>query len=131
MTKKLLLLMLAGLLVNLSAVAPVRAATKAEKEARFAEKVKEGVKRLGTGRDALIEVKLRDKTKLKGYISEIGEDGFSVTDAKGASTHVPYVQVKQAKGNNLSTGQKIMIGVGIALVVVIVIALIAAHEWGN
>jgi hypothetical protein len=36
--------------------------------------VKEGIHKLGTGLDARIEVKLRDKTKLKGYVSEAGED---------------------------------------------------------
>ncbi len=38
------------------------AGSKAEKETRFAEKVKDGISKLGTGPDARIEVKLRDKT---------------------------------------------------------------------
>ena len=44
---------------------PVYADSKAEKEARFGEKVKEGVRRLGTGEATRVEVRLRDKTKLK------------------------------------------------------------------
>ena len=131
MTRKLLTLALAGLLLHLCAAAPARAATKEEKAARFAEKVKEGVQRLGTGEAARIEVKLRDKTRLKGYVSQIGEESFSVTDASGKTTSVAYAQVRQARGHNLTTGQKWMIGVGIALAVVLIIAIVAAKEWSN
>ena len=49
---------------------------------RFAEKVKAGIGKLGTGTDARIEVKLRDKTKLKGYVSESVEDSFVIVDEK-------------------------------------------------
>ena len=132
MLKKLLLLTLAGLLVNVFAVAPVSAATKAEKQAQFAVKVKEGIKRLGAGEEARIELKLRDKTKLKGYVSSIGEESFTVVDAKTGVAHiVPYPQVQQARGNNLSTGEKVMIGVGIALAVLLVIAIVVVHDASN
>lgn len=76
------------------------------------------------GENSLIEVKLKDKTKVKGYIGEISDDYFVVIDKlNGTSTKVPYPQVKQAKGNNLSTGAKIAIGLGI-LAAVLVILLI-------
>ncbi len=71
MLKRLLTLMLAALLAQL-AHAPAAAATKAEKEARLAEKVRAAVARLGTGREAVVELKLRDKTRLKGYVAEAG-----------------------------------------------------------
>ncbi len=97
MLKRILCLALAGLLVNLAAGAsPVRAASKEEKQARFAEQVKEGIAKLGTGTDARVEVRLRDKTKLKGYVSKIGEDDFAITDGKtGAATTVSYAQVEK------------------------------------
>ena len=132
MLKKFLLLALAGILVNAVAVAPVSAATKAEKQARFAEKVREGINRLGAGEAARIELKLKDKTRLKGYVSSIGGDSFTVVEAKtGAATVVPYPQVAQARGNNLSTGQKVMIGVGIGLAVLLVIAIVVVHDASN
>ena len=57
---------------------------------------------MGTGRDAAVEVKLKDGTKLKGYISEANDDHFVVTDAKtGSRTVVPYPQVKKARHGNL------------------------------
>ena len=128
MTRKLLTVALAGLLLNLAAPAPARASTREEKQARFAEKVREGVRALGAGEASRVELKLRDKTKLKGYVSEVGEHGFSVTDARGVTTAVAYAQVKQVKGHNLSTGAKIAIGVGIFIGVVLLLILIFHDE---
>src|SRR5205807_9786699 len=116
MSKKLLSLVLVGLLLNIVGVIPAYASSKEETRARFAEKVKEGISKLGTGPEARVEVKLRDGRKLKGYISEAGENSFVIVDAKsGAASTVPYPQVKQVTGNNLSKGAKIAITVGIVV----------------
>lgn len=123
MFKKYLTLILTILVINLSLSASAFADTKEEKAAKFAEKVKTSVSRLGTGKDARVEVKLRDRTKLKGYISQINENSFVVVDDKtGNAAEIPYPNAKQVKGNNLSTGAKIAIGVGIAVVVLFIIA---------
>ncbi len=122
MFKKFLVLGVTVLIINLFLSVAVFAETKAEKEAKFADKVKTNVTKLGTGKDARVEVKLRDKTKLKGYVSEINEKSFVVVDDKtGAATEVPYPNAKQVKGNNLSTGIKIAIGVGILLAVIFIL----------
>lgn len=105
-------------------------ATKAESEAAFAARVREGIRKLGTGQDAQVKVKLRDKRKVAGYVSQAGEDSFNVTSAKtGETTTVAYTQVAQVKGNNLSIGQKIAIGAIIAAAVVLVIITVvkASH----
>jgi hypothetical protein len=87
--------------------------------------VRNGVARLGTGPDARVKLKLKDKTKYEGYISEARADGFSVTDAKtGNIADVAYSEVKQIKGNNLSTGAKIAIGIGIGAGAVLLILYI-------
>ena len=126
--QKVLKLIVVGLLVNLVCVAPVAASSQAEKEARFTEKVKAGIAKLGVGPEARVEVKLRDKTKLKGYISEISDDYFVVRDPRaGTATPVAYSQVKQIKGNNLSTGAAIAIGVAIAFGILLLIGLIAGN----
>ena len=77
-----------------------------------------------------MEVKLRDKTRLKGYISEVSENGFVVTDAKtGAANSVAYANVAQVKGNNMSTGAKIGIGIGIGVgLTILVVLLIIANS---
>jgi hypothetical protein len=121
MFKKLLSLTLVALLINLAGMAPAYAAVKEDKRARFAEKVKEKVLKFGIGEAARVKVKLRDKTKLEGYISAADEEGFTVIDSTGLATTVAYPQVKSVKGNNLSTGAKIAIGVGIAAAVIFII----------
>ena len=121
--KKLLTMMVACLVLGAVSVRPVAASSNAEKEARFAGKVKLGVEKLGAGRDTRVEIKLRDKTRLKGYVSEIAENEFVVTDVKtGTSNKVAYGDVKQIKGNNMSTGAKIAIGVSVAVGLILLIS---------
>ena len=122
MFKKYLVLGFAVLVINLFLNISVSAETKAEKDAKFADKVKTNITKLGAGKDARVEVKLRDKTKLKGYVSEINENSFVVVDEKtGAATEVAYPNAKQVKGNNLSTGVTIVIGVAVAVIVLFLI----------
>ena len=122
MFKKLISLSLVALLINLAGMTPVYASSKEEKDARFAEKVKANVLKLGIGESARVKVKLRDKTKVEGYISAADAESFTVTDAKsGTATTIAYPQVKSVKGNNLSTGAKIAIGVGIVATIIFII----------
>ncbi len=88
--------------------------------------MKAGIVQLGVGEESYVTVKLRDKTKLAGYISEAREESFVVTDLKTSeATTVAYADVKKVKGHNLSTGAKVAIGVGIGVAVwlIIVVAL--------
>lgn len=78
-----------------------------------------------------MKVKLRDNTRLEGYVSEAGPEHFTVVENKtGATTTVGYSQVKQVKGNNQSKGSKIAIGIGIAIgaALLIAYAVFAANE---
>ena len=114
MFKNLLSLMLIGLVFNLSVASFAWAGNKSDKKAQNAEKVKQGVAKIGTGESARIEVKLSDNRKIKGYIKQIDNDSFTVFNSKTeVEESIPYPQVKQVKGNNLSTGAKIAIGLGI------------------
>lgn len=128
MLKQTLSLVLIVLLAQGALVVPVNAKTKEEKAQQHAAKVKAAIAKLGIGESARTEVKLRDETKLKGYIREAGEADFVIVDVKtGAATTVPYPQVKQVKGNNLSTGTKIAIGLGIVAGVILFLALLFAE----
>lgn len=112
------------LLANIAYPSRAFAGDKPEKDAPLAEKIKSEIAKLGTGSEARIEVKLRDKTKLKGHLSEVSGESFVVVDQKtGAATTVTYPQVKQVRGNNLSTGVKIAIGVGIVFAVLLILAV--------
>jgi hypothetical protein len=120
--KNLSVLLAVSLSLSLFAAPSALARTKEEKAAAFAARVKGGVAKLGAGRAAEISVKLRDKTRLKGYVSRIEEDAFFVADAKtGAETRVPYTDVTKVKGNNLSTGVIIAISAGVAVGVTLLI----------
>ena len=122
MFRKLVTLVLVATVMNLAGVRLAYAESKEEKQARFAEKIKANVLKLGTGESTRVKVKLRDQAKLEAFISDAGADTFTVTDRKtGATTTVAYLQVKSVQGNNLSTGAKIAIGVGIAATIIFII----------
>lgn len=131
MLKKITGWLLAITLLAMTSAQPALAKTKEEKEAAFAAKVKAGIAKLGAGADTRVEIKLRDKTKLKGFISEVGAESFVVTDPKtSTATTVTYPQVAKAKGNNLSTGAAIAIGVaiGVGATVLTILILIATLD---
>lgn len=108
------------------------AGSKVDKEARRIEKVKAGIAKLGVGEDARIAVKLKDKTKLSGYLSQVNGDSFVVNDLKtGAPTTVAYTRVTKVQGHNLSTGAKIAISVGIVVLIIGISYLILRGEKGG
>jgi hypothetical protein len=123
MPNRILAIALTGLLVcALVNVQPASARAKPDKQTRLTEKVKAGILKLGTGKDAMVAVKLRDNKVLVGYITEAKGDSFVVSDPKtGTDSPLAYADVTQVKGHNLGTGAKvgigIAIGVGIALTV--------------
>ena len=115
-------LLLVALVVNLAGARLAYADSKEEKQARYAEKIKANVLKLGTGESARVKVKLRDQGKLEGYISDVNSENFTVTNRKtGETTTVSYPQVKSVQGHNLSTGAKIAIGIGIAATIIFII----------
>jgi hypothetical protein len=122
MKKSISLVLAWSLLLAFIGAPSVFAKSKAEKEAAQAIKVKAGIAKLGVGEEARVTVKLRDKTKLSGYVSRIGEDSFAVTDLKtGATTEVLYPSVTQVKGQNVASGAKIAIWVGVAVGVTLLV----------
>jgi hypothetical protein len=90
------------------------------------EEIKAKIAKLGTGKKAKAQIKLRTGEQLKGFVSSAGDDTFAFTERNSKQTktvaYADVVEVKKASG--LSTGAKIAIGVGIG---VAVLALIAIH----
>ena len=80
-----------------------------------AEKVKAAVAKRGTGPKAKVNVRLKDRSKLKGYISQAGSDSFTLTDSKtGQARTLAYADVSEVKKQGgLSLAAKIGIGLGI------------------
>jgi hypothetical protein len=79
-----------------------------------ADKVKAAVTKRGTGPKAKVTVKLKDKTKLKGFISNASGDSFTLSDSKtGQVRTLAYSDVAEVKKQDgLSLAAKIGIGVG-------------------
>ena len=98
MRKKLFALALVISLLNMVYVVPVAAGSDQGKEAKQEAKMKDKVAKLGTGPKVRIEVKLRDKNHLKGYVSDKADDHFVVIDEEtGNVTTVKYAEVDKIK----------------------------------
>jgi hypothetical protein len=124
MLKKFLSVMLTCLLINVAASA-VHASSQDDKDARRIEKIKEGVRKLGVGEAARVEVKLNDGREFKGYIREATEDSFVVVEEKtGIAVTVTYAQVSKLKGKNGLTAAKV--GINVAKGVAVVAGVAAA-----
>jgi hypothetical protein len=95
-------------------------------DSQAVEKIRTKVQKIGVGGNARVEVKLRDNTQLKGFISDSGQDSFTVVDSKTGSTRtVSYADTSAVKkaGSGLSTKSWIVLGaavVGAAITWVIV-----------
>ena len=116
---------MAGLLIHTTVyVSSLSTSTKFEKKLELARKVRGGIEELGIGKDALVSVKLHDKTRVAGYISQVQNDSFDITDLKsGIPTTVAYPNVTKVKGHNLSTGAKFAIGLSIGAIALLVVFL--------
>ena len=100
MLKNLLSMALAVLLLSMTT--PIRSSAQSPTQKdQQADQIRAKVTRLSTGTQARVEVKLKDNTKLKGYIGQIAEDKFALIDPKhGTVTPIPYDQVQQIKNTN-------------------------------
>jgi small nuclear ribonucleoprotein (snRNP)-like protein len=116
MHTKIQFFLLTILLVTLALHVPVNANTG--KDAKFAAKVKTAITEVGIGSNARVDIKLRNKRKIKGYVTEKTKSSFVVMeDTTGLSTEIPYSQVKQIKGKNNLTGEEIaLVTIGAAVV---------------
>lgn len=96
------------------------------------QKVKSEIDRLGKGQTGMVEVKLNDGTKLKGYISQILEDSFDLTDPKTRRpTTIPYRDVAKVKRKG-TRGMKTAIGIATAAgIVVLILTLPRSRPLGT
>jgi len=91
-----------------------------------ASKIKAQIQKRGTGEKATVKITLRDRTEVKGYISQIDADSFEVTDKKtGKASTLTYSAVDRVRGGGLSRGTKIAIWVGVGAAVAIGLGLMA------
>jgi hypothetical protein len=92
MSKRIVSLALAALMIACSPA--VYAQTAAQSEGAAA-KVKAEIEKTGEGER--VELRLRDGAKLKGRVSAIEDDRFTVVDRAGGETPVRYAEIKSVK----------------------------------
>ena len=120
MFKKIFATTLSGILFSLTCgVQPTGAQTINNVEAG---QVRAKVQSIGAGPKARVEVKLRNKTKVKGYVSGSGSDSFTVINSQsGSAETVAYADVAEVKksGGGLKTLTWIILA-GVAVTAVVV-----------
>lgn len=105
-------------------IATLTASAQSLHESKRTKQLKRAILLLGTGPSAQVQLKLRDKTTVRGYVAEVNDNYFTVVDSETQDTvQVAYPQVARAKGNNLSSEVKFAIGAGVIIAVLIAIGL--------
>ena len=126
MLKKNLSLVLMVILTNVLLVVPVMAQTQT------VEEMKIKVAKLGVGEKARATVRLKDGTKIKGYITEAQDNGFTIRDRQTNTPHTVSYQdvakIESNKGHSLARNLAIGIGVGAGAVLVILAVIISTLD---
>ena len=119
MFKRILATTLSGMLLSLTCgTQPTGAQTINNVEAG---QVRAKVQSIGAGPKARVEVKLRNKTKVKGYVSGSGSDSFTVINSQtGTAETVAYADVAEVKkaGGLKTLTWVILAGVAVTAVIV-------------
>ncbi len=121
--------LLLSLLVLLCTFAQPLAAQQGDRQAMTVDQVKIKVAKLGLGDKAKATVRLKDGTKIKGYIALASEEEFVLRDRKtNAPTTVRYgdvVKVEANRGHSTARNVAIGIGIGVGAFIAIVFITIA------
>ena len=151
MLKKLLALVITVLLMTLAIPSSPAAQTSeievqktaspvlSKQDIKRAYKAKKALRKLGYGPGARLALRLRDKTELKGYVGETGDDYFTFTDEHGVALRVPYAQVDKVNSwptintaaqrrGSLALGILTKVGIGAAILGGIVGVCVISHR---
>ncbi len=105
----------------------------ARSQTQSVEQIKAKVAQLGTGQKARATVRLKNGTKIKGYIEQSSDQEFTLRDKDtGSSVRVLYqdvAKVEERKGH--STAKWIGIGAGIGAGVFLTVLLIAFSQLND
>src|SRR5215207_3011488 len=110
LVKKHVAIALSIIITALSLAWPAEATAQSVPEI---EKVRAKVQILSASKDSQIEVKFRDKTKVKGYISSVEPVSFTLRDSKdGTSQSIAYSEVDSIgrAGDGISTKTWLILG---------------------
>lgn len=116
MFRRTFAIMLSGLLL-LTAFGYQGAGAQSIGDQQATEKVRTKVQRMGVGVNARVEVKLKDQSQFRGYISDANDDSFTVVQrGTGSSKTVSYADASSVKkaGSGISAKTWIIIGAAAA-----------------
>jgi hypothetical protein len=129
MCEKLRSLIVLSLLFSLVCYTSVRASSNSEEDAKAAAKVKSALAKPGPGPDARAESKLLDKTKLKGYLSQLSDDQFMVAEGRaGAVARIAHPQIKKVTGRNHLAGDTVLAIVILVVLFAVIGGQVIAHH---
>ena len=105
--KKYLAIALSAILTAISFGLPATA------KAQSTDKIRAQVQTLATSKSSQVEVKFRDKTKLKGYIHSVDPVSFTLRDSKNGTTQsIAYSEVENVSkaSDGVSTKTWLILG---------------------
>lgn len=108
-------LIICGLLC-LTWVSPLNAQIDQTKQEKKTSEIKAKIKRLGTGEQVNVKVKLYSGSSYQGYVSQSNEGDFAVVDRSGKAETIKYSDVDTITGKNFLSGHKLAIGVTIGVI---------------
>ena len=115
MLRRTFAIMLSGLLL-LTALGFQGAGAQSLGDQQATEKLRTKVLKIGVGMNARVQVKLRDNTQLNGYISDAGQDSFTVVEKQtGSSKTISYADTLSVKkaGNGVSGKTWMILGAAV------------------
>jgi hypothetical protein len=116
MLRRTFAIMLSGLLL-LTALGFQGAGAQSLGDQQATEKLRTRVLKMGVGMNARVQVKLRDNTQLNGYISDAGQDSFTVVEKQtGSSKTVSYADTLSVKKAGSGVSGKTWMILGAAVV---------------
>ena len=125
MIRRTFAIMLSGMIL-LAAFGFQHAGAQSLGDSRATEKTRSKVLKMGVGVNARVEVKLKDNSQFRGYISDATQDSFTVVEkTSGSSKTVSYSDASSVKkaGSGWSAKSWIILGavaVGAAVTWVVV-----------
>lgn len=131
MMKTLLSLLIAVVLVSGTVSHPVLA-SQSKSQVSTVEAVKSKIARQGVGAKAKVTIRLKNGTKVKGYVAQAEENDFVLRDRKtDAPTTIRYedvLKVEENRGHSTARNIAIGVAVGVGAVLAVIGIMIASLD---
>ncbi len=132
MIKQITVTVLMFLIINLTMIFSVNAQSQNNRDDENLRNIKTKVARIFSEKRGKVTIKYKDGAKVKGYITEVRDDNFSISEPKsGKIAAVDYAQVSSVSNKSFPLAAKIGIGVAAGIGVLILIVGIGLSSSVN